>query len=232
MIASEVTNELHKKTSNQHLEYLIGRSREFVERARQVREEELDGLAVESALQRQQLENDASRDPLTNVFGPRYFEETFPREIARDVSMGKPYVLALCDADDLKLKNDTEPDHHDAGDRYLQAIAAIASEEAAKIPGAFVARLKKGDEFAICLPGLNANDGKKVMETIRKRIVNEVPDRAKLTIPKNRTESTISIGITQIWHGMTAKKAVEEADNALYSSKQKGKNRTTIFRPK
>jgi len=229
MTANEITNDLHKRTIDQHLDFLIGKAREALETARNAGSSKLDELAVAQARQQQLLENMACRDPLTNVFSTKYFEDTLPREIVRDISAGRSYSLALFDADYLKPKNDDEPDHHDAGDRYLRSIIDITKEEIEKIAGAFIARLKKGDEFAICLPGKTADEAKEVLEKIRLRVVTEVPDRAKLTIPRNRDQTTISIGITQIRRGMSARDAILQADHALYTSKKDGRNRTTIY---
>ena len=75
-----------------------------------------------------------------------------------------------------------------------------------------------GDEFCIILLNVNREDVIKPAEKIIKAVEQ---------FPFKRT-ITISIGIASYQQGMTKKELINEADQALYQAKHKGKNQVVI----
>ena len=83
----------------------------------------------------------------------RAFMRELTPEIERSLRYGRRFVLALCDLDDFKSINDT--DGHPAGDRALEAVAALL--EGTVRASDFAFRIG-GDEFALLLPETDADE--------------------------------------------------------------------------
>lgn len=82
-----------------------------------------------------------------------------------------------------------------------------------------------GEEFMVILPETDLSEAKTVADRIRKSIEKEVFE------PKENVSAgvTVSIGITEYCHkGGDLSKFIKRADNALYESKQKGRNCATV----
>ena len=82
-------------------------------------------------------------------------------EIERSLRYGRRFVLALCDLDDFKSINDT--DGHPAGDRALEAVAALL--EGTVRASDFAFRIG-GDEFALLLPETDADEAQEAVGRI------------------------------------------------------------------
>ena len=81
------------------------------------------GLALANLRLHENLSNLAIRDPLTNLFNRRYFDETLEREVARSARKGNSLVLMMADLDHFKRFNDTFG--HAAGDVVLREFATV-----------------------------------------------------------------------------------------------------------
>jgi diguanylate cyclase (GGDEF)-like protein len=85
-----------------------------------------------------------------------------------------------------------------------------------------------GEEFAIILPDTSVSNAYTTAEKVRRAVQSLRPDFNDKTI-----SLTVSIGISGS-RGLGSSQSfdlVREADQALYLSKQKGRNRSEIFRP-
>jgi len=128
------------------------------------------------------------------------------------------YGLAIFDIDNFKKVNDTYG--HVCGDYVLKEIANIAKNNS---DGSFVSRYG-GEEFIIIIrtEGYD-NVAFDHVEKVRKLIENNdfVFDGKKFKI-------TISGGIEQYHDDISNEKWIDLADAKLYTSKEEGKNKTTI----
>lgn len=157
----------------------------------------------------------ASQDGLTGIKNRRTFEERMIEELARIRRTGQPVSLLLLDIDHFKSFNDSFG--HPRGDDVLRTVARLFSR--AIRDSDVVARIG-GEEFAIILPNTGAEGAQQMGERLR-LVIAEAPwsDRG----------ITVSVGAaTAESHAVSLDVLLEQADRALYRSKQAGRNRVTL----
>jgi len=161
------------------------------------------------------LEELASRDGLTGLKNRRAFNDRLEVEFERSRRYGNPLSIVLLDVDKFKHYNDTYG--HPAGDLVLKTVAHLL--EASIRDSDFVARYG-GEEFVLILPHTPADAAMRVAERCRSRIEGHPwPDRAV----------TASFGIATLQAGVNLNRdeLVKASDEALYASKESGRNRVT-----
>ncbi|MFZ0392706.1 MAG: GGDEF domain-containing protein [Terracidiphilus sp.] len=160
-------------------------------------------------------------DPLTGVANRRGFDSAFDAAWRRALRRHYPVTLLLIDVDSFKAVNDLHG--HAYGDECLVAIAR-AMDLLARRPDDHVARLG-GEEFALLLPETGADGAvliaRRLHESVRKLAL------ANQGSPFDRL-LTVSIGIAICMPASGTQPAAvfEAADQALYSAKDQGRNRT------
>lgn len=169
--------------------------------------------------------SEALLDPLTGVFNRRGFEAQMRNLAANQEMQGKQVSILMLDIDFFKKINDTYG--HLFGDKVIRIIAEVLK---AQVKGQdSVARLG-GEEFAVILPDTPLQGAQTVAEHIRQLI-----ERGKIR-RMDKDESvggiTVSIGIAGCDIGADWLAALGHADEALYASKQGGRNRSTVYEPK
>jgi len=160
-----------------------------------------------------------SRDPLTGVYNRRAFEQLVEHAHEKSIDVQQHYCLILVDIDNFKTVNDTHG--HPVGDQVLKAIANMLKKEMRAED--IVARIG-GDEFAILLPQIGVVGGSKLSDRILAETGNITTDTGETL------NVTLSLGIAS-GNGNQKRPAeiYKNADIALYSSKQKGRNTYTVF---
>ena len=86
-----------------------------------------------------------------------------------------------------------------------------------QLPGRF-----GGDEFAILFTEGNLESYYSLLEQIQKEI-------SAADIWFFKTKITVSIGLAMLRQGWDAEKILQKADEAMYQSKENGKNQITVF---
>lgn len=168
----------------------------------------------------QALRDQATRDPLTGLFNRRYLDETLERELARARREGHPVAVVMIDLDHFKRINDTYG--HRAGDQMLQAFAAILREDSRTED---VACRHGGEEFLMLMPCMSLDMAWERSEQWRRRFKDTKVEFGDFTL-----EATASFGVAGYpYHGKTPDDLVQCADQALYISKQRGRNRVTLY---
>jgi len=158
----------------------------------------------------------AATDPLTGLYNRRWFDEGLPRQMTRCLENGQPFSLFIADIDFFKDFNDRYG--HLAGDQAIKAIA-----------GAITINLRKsdmavrfgGEEFLVLLPGSDRLGAAAIAERIRLAVKKTV---LCYTDGRELPSVTVSIGIAEMTPGGKAEELIENADNALYLAKQKGRD--------
>ncbi|MBS4537214.1 diguanylate cyclase [Clostridium sp. D2Q-11] len=160
----------------------------------------------------------SSIDKLTNVYTRKYMEIAYGELYNKCRKEDTIYSLLMADIDKFKDVNDTYG--HQKGDLILKKVGEILRES---IRSSDIVARYGGEEFIIILPLTNKDEAYIVAEKIRKRINNE----KLLDEPGN---ITISIGVSQYpIHGQFKDEIIEKADQALYNSKNTGRNKTIIW---
>jgi diguanylate cyclase (GGDEF)-like protein/putative nucleotidyltransferase with HDIG domain len=164
--------------------------------------------------------SDAARtDPLTQLPNRRGFRELLDLELERARRGGTPMTVLAGDLDHFKDVND-RAGHH-VGDAVLQQVATLLREGVRQID--VPARIG-GEEFAVILPGTDAQAAFAVAERLRCHVRDAFADA---TVPV-----TISFGVaSHPAHAETAASLVRTADEALYGAKESGRNRSVIHSP-
>ncbi|MBI5919173.1 MAG: diguanylate cyclase [Nitrosomonadales bacterium] len=164
---------------------------------------------------------EASTDPLTGVLNRRGFEAKAQTILDDAELIQKGLCLLMVDIDHFKKVNDTFG--HLLGDKVIQAVATMLKF---RVKGQDVVARLGGEEFAVLLPETDLAGARVVAEHIRQGI--EKSKIRRLDTQDFIGGITVSLGISK-YQGNTVVEMLDQADKALYQSKEGGRNRTTIF---
>ncbi|TWH46672.1 diguanylate cyclase (GGDEF)-like protein [Sporomusa sp. KB1] len=171
-----------------------------------------------------QMQVMALTDPLTTIGNRRCFFDTLEQQFAALICTCRPISLVMIDIDRFKAINDTFG--HEAGDRVLQELARIIIQHSRE--NDLAARIG-GEEFTVLLPGAGSQEAVLVARRIKAAIANhnfELADEQRISI-------TVSIGICTLSQTpcFNRDNLYNYADQALYHSKNNGRNSISIFDP-
>jgi diguanylate cyclase (GGDEF)-like protein len=170
----------------------------------------------------QQLEREAGHDSLTGLKNRRRFEEDLRAAMARSQRDGTTGALLILDLDNFKHVNDTHG--HPAGDRLIEEIAGVLRRRTRRSDT--LARLG-GDEFAIVLPRCDLAEARLAAEAIAEAVRLHEPEHAGVE------PITASVGVAMFGDDPRVSSAtlVAEADTAMYSAKDGGRDGVRVFDP-
>ncbi|MFO7713664.1 diguanylate cyclase [Desulfosarcina sp.] len=164
--------------------------------------------------------HEALKDPLTQINNRRGFEKTLKDTIGKARTNGTSLCLIIADIDYFKKINDTHG--HLVGDNVLRMVAATIKES---IKGRDLAARVGGEEFAILLPDTPFAGAMKLAEDIR--VSFERLDLKKKNTGESLGKITLSFGVANYKKDEVAEDFVNRADEALYQSKNTGRNKVT-----
>lgn len=165
--------------------------------------------------QNEELEVLATRDPLTNCLNRRAFFATLEQAFQEAKECGEELSVIMCDIDHFKLVNDNYG--HATGDDVIRDVAhqistSLRSSDALGRYG--------GEEFCAFLPRMGILQATALAERIRQQIERS----------GGRVKATSSFGVTALKFGAASPAdLINQADEAMYLSKQSGRNRVTSF---
>lgn len=197
---------------------------ELDERQRFLQTERAQALRSELEQSHRSLDEMSNLDPLTGLANRRRFDAYLAKEMPRVNATDTALALMLIDVDHFKAFNDRYG--HPAGDQCLRHIAQTLKEAMPQQEG-LLARWG-GEEFAIVLPGANRQDALAAAESLR-RAVEALRMRHEASPTAGHV--TISVGVAMLSQdgGQDAvRQLLARADQALYQSKQGGRNRCTL----
>jgi diguanylate cyclase (GGDEF)-like protein len=184
----------------------------------------MDELQLSKArieMQNEELRRLASIDSMTTCLNRRAFM-TEADTLFAAARNGSPLACIMADIDKFKLVNDTYG--HAVGDEVIIQVARIFMLGLS--PGDLLCRYG-GEEFCILLPGLDLAQAAAVAERLREKVETQagpgIRSIAGLRVTSSFGVSELSLGAT------TLPQLIEEADQALYASKQAGRNFVSLF---
>lgn len=167
------------------------------------------------------LERQSLTDEMTGLSNFRAFRARLALEHERAEKKNQSYAVVFFDVDHFKHFNDRNG--HPAGDETLRRLAAILRRISGRTE--FVARYG-GEEFVVLVSGASLDAGREFAEKARGAIEGEKFPHGEAQ-PLGRV--TASIGVAAYEGGVSPDVVLKRADEALYESKQGGRNRVTAY---
>ena len=159
-------------------------------------------------------------DEMTGLLNKRSFSPMLHKATEVAVQYSQPLSVMMIDADNLKKVNDSYG--HKAGDKLILTIANTIRE---CLRTSDVICRYGGDEFVALLPQLPAAKAAETAERLRSAVENTSFD-----VDGEKITTTVSIGVaTYPDKVFKANMLMEKADEALYESKNAGRNKVVVF---
>lgn len=159
-------------------------------------------------------------DHLTGAFNRRSFDEALSQQKSLFDLTRSPVCLLSMDIDHFKKINDSYG--HDIGDFVLKETVRLLKSIFQR-DADFVARVG-GEEFSIILPDMNLE-----LATVKANTALQIFRKEVFIIKENLDlKFTVSMGLAQLHDSETTDQWLKRADQALYSSKNSGRDRLTV----
>jgi diguanylate cyclase (GGDEF)-like protein len=177
-------------------------------------------LALTWILYRQQTQllDLAETDTLTGLMNHRGFQSALRRDLREAAVYQEPVALVVLDLDDFKAIN--ERHGHPFGDGVLEGVGAQLRKS---IRRGDTASRTGGEEFALILPGTEADVAQEIAERVRSAVARLSPAGSELTCSAGVAVFPVDAD--------NAGTLLQLAEGALYWAKRSGKSRTRRFDP-
>jgi two-component system cell cycle response regulator len=171
------------------------------------------------SISNQQLFEKAQKDALTGAFSKGALLEKGPEAVKRAEVLSEPLSVITFDIDFFKKINDTLG--HPGGDYVLKELGHLMQSKLVRANDYF-ARYG-GEEFVIILQATTLKTAQEVAERVRMTVESH-----PFVFEAKKIKVTISIGVSSIVQNDNWEKIYNRADQALYQSKQSGRNKVTV----
>jgi diguanylate cyclase (GGDEF)-like protein len=166
----------------------------------------------------------SARDPLTGLYTRLYILDKIEAEMNRSLRHGKPLSVLMLDLDHFKQINETFG--HPIGDQVLQSVGNVLRDSCRIYD---MASRFGGEEFCLMLPETRVHETLIVAERMRQRL-----EHLPIVCGHVTLHITASVGVAGLEsvpeEGLfSAMSLVERADRALYTAKDRGRNRVEIW---
>ncbi|WP_455755835.1 transporter substrate-binding domain-containing diguanylate cyclase [Sulfurimonas sp.] len=169
----------------------------------------------------EKLQEQANRDPMTNLYNRRYFHD-----VANDIThiakrKETDTGIIMIDIDNFKSINDKYG--HSIGDSVIKQLGLLLIEHTRESD--IVARFG-GEEFVVLLPNTDIDGSMHIASILR-----EVVQKESIYIDENNfLKYTVSLGVDNMLHeDKDIEKTLNRADEALYAAKNSGKNKVVRY---
>lgn len=167
----------------------------------------------------QRYKTESITDFLTGLYNRRYFHNRLKEIIVMAQRHLTPVTLIMMDLDHFKHINDTFG--HDVGDTVLKQTSKIIKYS---LRGSDIAARYGGEEFCVMLPNTSLQGAELLAERIRENIKAH-----EFKTNQGCFNITVSLGVTLIDINGNPDEVLSKADEALYSSKNNGRDQVTVM---
>lgn len=177
-------------------------------------------LAMEKA--HQQLKELSQTDHLTGLANRGHWEQRLQHEFERFGRAQTVSTLVMLDIDHFKRINDTYG--HLAGDEVLRRLAALLKQvsRSTDIVGRY-----GGEEFGLLLIDCKVAQAQSLVTRLQIEV-----SRLVVEYDEHQIQFTLSLGMSEISPlFQTYQQWISLSDQALYHSKESGRNRLTVLKP-
>ncbi|MEM1409284.1 MAG: diguanylate cyclase, partial [Pseudomonadota bacterium] len=157
-------------------------------------------------------------DQLTGLYNRRFLASQGVRLIEEAQGKDIPMACLMVDIDHFKKVNDTLG--HDAGDEVLKEVAGRLTTS---VRGSDLACRTGGEEFAVLMPRTPPESAQEIAD----RILHSVAGEPVRLDGGTSLDVTVSIGCSMLTNADTLASVLKRADQALYKSKENGRNQVT-----
>ncbi len=172
----------------------------------------------ELKLRLEQLESDALIDPLTNSYNRNAFNMKIRQTLNEFNRHKDPMALMFIDIDHFKKFNDNYG--HTIGDRVLESVASSIESSIRNSDSLY---RFGGEEFVVLLHKCDETQSQRVAEKVRMQV-----EKDYYIDGDRQLKVTISVGVANFKEGESMDQLVDRADQAMYASKNGGRNRVTL----
>ncbi len=172
---------------------------------------------------KKKIEQIAITDGLTQLYNRRHFDNIFPQQLQIRNREKNLLIFVLIDIDNFKQYNDTYG--HQDGDTTLKLVAT-ALNDTLKRSNDYTFRLG-GEEFGLLYHIKNIEDAMAIANLVKEKVENLKIDHSGNSASKFVTISS-GLYIIDNDNTLTINEIYKKTDEALYISKQSGRNRVSI----
>jgi diguanylate cyclase (GGDEF)-like protein/PAS domain S-box-containing protein len=222
-IAVEVNGALIRNAQQQPTK-MVFVTRDISERKRS--EQHIERLMHQLEAEKRTAQLNANTDSLTGLANRRFFDAALAAAFRSAQRLDQPLSLVMLDVDHFKKFNDLYG--HLAGDDCLRQIGGALRAVGGRATD-LLARYG-GEEFVALLPETEQAGALALAERLRLAVAAlGVAHAASDTAPC----VTISVGVVTAWPAVVTSPAeiIALADEALYTAKREGRNRTAVAAP-
>jgi len=162
----------------------------------------------------------ATTDAVTGLYNRHYLTSHMDTRMQASQESGKQLSVLMMDIDHFKKVNDTYG--HAVGDEVLKEFANRIGKN---IRGVDLAARYGGEEFVVMMPETPTDWAYMIGDRLRQEVFDNPFD---VGLDSGGINISVSIGVATSTEGQTPGELLEEADKALYSAKEKGRNRVVI----
>ncbi|MES2890209.1 MAG: sensor domain-containing diguanylate cyclase [Pseudomonadota bacterium] len=183
---------------------------------------QLEASRAQIELQNVALQRLATSDALTGCLNRRGLQDSAGPAFAQAVRQGETMACVMFDIDHFKSVNDRFG--HSVGDEVIRSVAALVFKRVRESD--YFCRYG-GEEFCVLMPATTVAQARSVAEDMRKLIASQ----CSAAVPGlNGSPLTSSFGVASTEHGAAhIDGLIDLADQALYVSKQQGRNRVSVY---
>ena len=164
------------------------------------------------------MEQLAMTDALTTLPNRRRMREMLDEQCVRFARNQRSFGVIIGDIDGFKEINDRCG--HDCGDHVLRELAALLRTV---LRAQDVVARWGGEEFLFLLPDTDMNGAGVVAEKLRGAV-----ERAEVSFAGAPMPVTMTFGVAAFEASATVEECIRRADQAMYSGKERGKNRVVL----